>query len=217
MSRVEVIGDCTLYLGDCLDVMPTLGKVDAVVTDPPYPNGAGWFLEGVATARLFLKECQSETILYFWSEIEIPESNTPLVAQHIWHRTNVNGKIYEPIFHFARDGVKRRSEIKAHAAVFNGVGPGCNEYEGHPTQKPVALMRWLIKKLPDAQTILDPFMGSGTTGVACVRTGRKFIGIELDRGYFDIAVDRIQKELDQRDGSGPLMKAQAKLIPEAGK
>jgi len=60
-------------------------------------------------------------------------------------------------------------------------------------------------------TILDPFMGSGTTGVACIRTGRKFIGIELDPGYFQIAVDRIQKELDQREGTGPLMKAQEKL------
>jgi DNA modification methylase len=84
----------------------------------------------------------------------------------------------------------------------------------HPTQKPVALMEWCLAFLPDATTILDPFMGSGTTGVACVRTGRKFIGIELDPGYFAIAVKRIQTELDARNSTGPLMRA-AKLIPEA--
>ena len=62
----------------------------------------------------------------------------------------------------------------------------------HPTQKPIALMEWCLGFLPNAQTILDPFMGSGTTGVACVKLGRKFIGIELDPGYFDIAVKRIK-------------------------
>ena len=82
----------------------------------------------------------------------------------------------------------------------------------HPTQKPVALMRWIIEKTP-SQTVLDPFMGSGTTGVACVRTGRKFIGVEISPEYFQIAVARIQKELDQRDSNGPLMWA-AKLIEE---
>ena len=70
----------------------------------------------------------------------------------------------------------------------------------HPTQKPVALMEWCIKHLPDtAQTILDPFMGSGTTGVACVNLGRKFIGIELDPGYFDIACKRITDAHRQAD------------------
>ena len=67
----------------------------------------------------------------------------------------------------------------------------------HPTQKPVALMQWCLGFLPKAETILDPFAGSGTTGVACVREGRRFIGIELDPGYFDIAVDRIRKEMAQ--------------------
>jgi DNA modification methylase len=67
----------------------------------------------------------------------------------------------------------------------------------HPTQKPIALMQWCLGFLPDAETILDPFMGSGTTGVACVREGRKFIGIELDPDYFDIACERIRKEMAQ--------------------
>ena len=61
----------------------------------------------------------------------------------------------------------------------------------HPFQKPLAVMDWCLTKIPDAQTILDPFMGSGTTGVACANLGRKFIGIEIERKYFDIACERI--------------------------
>lgn len=198
-SRV-VIGDCTLYCEDAEFILPTLGRVDAVVSDPPYPNGEGYFLDGIDLARAVLMKPPAPIVLYFWSEIEQPQSALPLVATHIWHRTNVNGKIYEPIFHFARDGKKRRSEIKPHAAVFYGAGPGCNEYMGHPTQKPLAVMKWCIEHLPaDAQTILDPFMGSGTTGVAAVKLGRRFIGIERERKYFDIACRRIEEAYKQPD------------------
>jgi site-specific DNA-methyltransferase (adenine-specific) len=195
-SRV-VIGDCTLYNEDCRFILPTLHGVDAVVTDPPYPNGEGHFVESVEVARTILPELNCRIVLWFWSEIDAPKASLPHVATHIWHRTNVNGKIYEPVFHFAADGVKRRSEIRPHAAVFNGVGPGCTEYAGHPTQKPIDLMRWLVEKT--AGTVLDPFMGSGTTGVACVKLGRKFIGIERERKYFDIACRRIEQAYAQPD------------------
>ena len=67
----------------------------------------------------------------------------------------------------------------------------------HPTQKPVALMAWCIDRIPTAQTILDPFMGSGTTGIACANVGRKFIGIEIDPGHFDIACKRIEQAQKQ--------------------
>jgi DNA modification methylase len=167
------------------------------VTDPPYPNGEGYFLSGVKTARNLLLKINADSILAFWSEIELPITALPLVATHIWHRSNVNGKIYEPIFHYERDGRKRRSEIRPHAAVFNGVGPGCTEYAGHPTQKPIDLMQWLIEKTTG--TILDPFMGSGTTGVACVKLGRRFIGIEIEPKYFDIACRRIEAAYKQPD------------------
>ena len=199
MSRIEVIGAATLYLGDCRDVLPTIGAVDAVVCDPPYPNGEGLFIDGIETARWVLAQPLAPVVLWFWGEVDTPVAPLPWVATHIWHRTNVNGKIYEPVFHYARDGIKRRSEIKAHAAVFYGAGPGCNEYEGHPTQKPVALMRWLIDKTRGAETILDPFCGSGSTGVAAVQMGRKFIGIERDEGYFDIACRRIEQAQRQAD------------------
>jgi DNA modification methylase len=194
-KRKEVIGNATLYLGDCLEILPTLPKVDAVITDPPYPNGEGHFIDGIAAAWNALSSERAPVHFVFWSEVEMPPLPMPLVAVHIWHRTNVNGKIYEPIYQCAKDRVKRRSEIKAHAAVFNGVGPGCNEYAGHPTQKPAALMEWLIKKVPATRgpaQVLDPFMGSGTTGVACMNLGRKFIGIEIEPKYFDIACRRIE-------------------------
>jgi DNA modification methylase len=69
----------------------------------------------------------------------------------------------------------------------------------HPTQKPVTVMKWCLGFFPDAQTILDPFMGAGTTGVAAVNLGRKFIGIELDQKYFDISCRRISDALDRPD------------------
>jgi DNA modification methylase len=199
VSRTEVIGRATLHLGDCRDILPTLGRVDAVISDPPYPNGEGHFVDAVDAAREVMRSPIAPIAMWFWSEVDVPAVNLPWVATHIWHRTNVNGKIYEPILHFAKDSIKRRSEIKAHAAVFNGVGPGCNEYEGHPTQKPVALMRWLIDKSKSAQVILDPFMGSGTTGVAAVQMQRNFIGIEREPAYFEIACRRIEDA--QRQGS----------------
>lgn len=196
MTRTETIGHATLYLGDCREILPTLPRVDAVVTDPPYPNGEGHFTSAVSAARQLFntQSCfdASEAII-FWSELEIPPGFAlPIVATHIWHRTNVNGKIYEPAFHFAEDGRKRRSEIFAQPAVFDGAGPGCIEYAGHPTQKPIGLMRRLLA-LTGGEIVLDPFMGSGSTGVAALQLGRRFIGIEIEPKYFDIACRRIEE------------------------
>jgi len=188
--RVETIGNATLYLGDCLEILPTLPKVDAVITDPPYPNRAGHFLEGVDAARRVLGLPLSDQAILFWDHMEFPASHLPRVAVHVWHRTNVNGTPYEVAHQFSKDGIKRRSEVIQHAAVFDGAGPGCREFEGHPTQKPVAVMVRLAEKT--AGLVLDPFMGSGTTGVACMNLGRKFIGIEIEPKYFDIACRRIE-------------------------
>ena len=188
--RKEVIGNATLYLADCLEVLPTLPKVEVVITDPPYPNNAGHFSDSLSNALEFLSDVHGTQTLVFWTELEIPPLRAPLVAVHIWHRTNVNGRPYEPIFHFAMDGEKRRSDVFQQAAIFDGAGPGCAEYAGHPTQKPIALMEKLISKTKG--TVLDPFMGSGSTGIACVRLDRPFIGIEIEPKYFDIACERIE-------------------------
>jgi DNA modification methylase len=87
------------------------------------------------------------------------------------------------------------SQDKAARALTYPRGAALLDGKEHPTQKPIEVMCWCLGFLPDARTILDPFMGSGTTGVACVQLGRGFIGIELDPGYFDIACRRISDEL----------------------
>lgn len=192
-------GGIDLYCRNCLEVLPQLqaSSIDTVVTDPPYPNNAGHFDEQVNTARVAcaMFHTIANNAAVFWNELEHPPVAIPLVAIHIWHRSNVNGKPYEPVYVFNADGRKRRSCLKAHAVPFKGVGPGCAEYAGHPTQKPIVWMQWLLDVLK-AGTTCDPFMGVGTTGVACARTGRCFVGIEILPEYFDIACNRIDTELD---------------------
>ena len=189
-----------LYHGDCREYASELATGDVLVTDPPYPNNAGHFDDAVAAARDFLTFASFDESLVFWSELETPPTTAPLVAVHIWHRANVNGRPYEPVFHFAADGKKRRSNVYRHAAIFDGAGPGCSEYLGHPTQKPVALMRRLITSTTGV--VLDPFMGSGTTLRAAKDLGRKAIGIELSERYCEIAAKRLaQGVLDFGDAS----------------
>ena len=195
-NREEIIGDCRLILGDCRDILPTLGPVDAVVTDPPYPNNAGHFDDGIATARLVLPVLCGEAGhgLVFWTEMEVPDAGLPHVASHIWHRTNSNRPDnYEPIFEFHRDGQKRASRVYP----FGVIAPGLTgvEASGHPTEKHPGLMRSLVARTKGR--VLDPFMGSGTTGVACVQLERPFVGVEVNPRYFDIACRRIEEAYKQ--------------------
>jgi site-specific DNA-methyltransferase (adenine-specific) len=183
---------CVIYHGDCREVLPSLAY-DVIATDPPYPNNAGHFVDSVDIARAVLSTVSVDALV-FWSELERPPVRLPLVAVHVWHRTNVNGRPYEPVYQFAVDGIKRRSEVLRHAAVFEGAGPGCAEYLGHPTQKPVALMRRLLAKWT-AGTVLDPFMGSGSTLRAAKDLGRKAIGIEVEERYCEIAARRLSQEV----------------------
>lgn len=188
----------TIYHGDVRDV----GMVDAslLVTDPPYPNNAGHFDDGVPVAREFLAAWQGKEALVFWSEMEHPALLLPLVAVHIWHRVNVNGRPYEPVYHFARTGDKRRSCVIGLPAVFAGAGPGCREYLGHPTQKSVPLMHWLIGKTMTEGVIFDPFMGSGTTLRAAKNLGRSAVGVDVSEAYCEIAAIRLAQEvLDMGD------------------
>ncbi|MDE2100291.1 MAG: site-specific DNA-methyltransferase [Patescibacteria group bacterium] len=190
--RVEVIGDATLYLGDCMDILPTLGKVDAVITDPPY--GLGKRLSGGRMKNPDWDLCAADTsilpdvpsIIWGGNYFSLPPSRCWLV----W---------------FKRDSTKTMSDCElawtsfdANARVFDWIIAATNaERVGHPTQKPVALMRWCIALAGNHQTILDPFMGSGTTGVAAIQLGRKFIGIEREPKYFDIACKRIEQAVAQ--------------------
>lgn len=186
----------TLYHGDCLEVDAWL-TADVLVTDPPYPNSSGHFDDAVETARNVLPKWNSEAVV-FWSEVEFPPLTPPMVAVHIWHRTNVNGKPYEPAFHFAVDGIKRRSIVVQHAAINLGA-TGSDQVgshvwaSGHPTQKPVGVMERLISATKIPGLITDPFAGSGSTLIAARNLGRKAIGVEVEERYCEL----IAKRLDQ--------------------
>jgi hypothetical protein len=186
----------TLYHGDCreiIDVGFLHSRACCVVTDPPYPNNAGHFDDAVDAARDWLPNVDVEALV-FWSELEKPPVPLPLVAVHIWHRANVNGRPYEPVFHFQPGGIKRRSEVLRHAAIFDGAGPGCAEYLGHPTQKPVALMQRLIEKVAPA-VIVDPFAGVGSTLRAAKNLGYKSVGVEADERFCELAAQRCAQEV----------------------
>jgi site-specific DNA-methyltransferase (adenine-specific) len=193
------IGLATLYLGDCTEVLPTLGKVDAVVTDPPYGMGnklvAG---KGSKWNKLYennggfdwdretnpivldLLEISNKAIIWGGNFYQLPVSRSWLV----WNKMirNFSSSVCELAW----------TNIDKPIDAFDySHGQLASEGKSHPTQKPLPLMKWCIDKCGDAQKILDPFMGSGTTGVAAVQMGRKFIGIEREPKYFDIACQRI--------------------------
>jgi DNA modification methylase len=191
-------GRVTLYNADCRDVLPTLANVDAVISDPPYPNAAGHFTESVKAARDFIARYTCGHWMLFWDEMESPPCGLPMVAKHIWHRSNTNRPDnYEPIYEYHADGKKRASRVLPYPVIFPGL-TGCVEATGHPTQKNVKLMMKLIE-LAKAESVIDPFMGSGSTGVAAVKMGRRFIGIERDAKHYADALARIKNELSQGD------------------
>jgi len=202
-KRKEIIGDCTLYLGDCMEVMPLLDKVDAVVTDPPYGVGFGnkhtkWSANrGVILGDWdneihdvkFLADYADNVIIWGGERFDLPISRGWLT----WVKPDAAPTFASTEFAWTNQDRPARHFVQSISSV-NA------ERVGHPTQKPLRLIKWCLTFVPDAaQTILDPFMGSGTTGVACVKLGRKFIGIELDEGYFDIACQRIRDAYAQPD------------------
>ena len=200
--REERIGNQRLILGDCLDVMPTLGRVDAVVTDPPYGIGFG--------ARHTKWSANRKTHLGNWDS-EIPDILPLLDAAEdliIWGGERFALPVRRrwltwvkpdaaPTFASTEYAWTSRDAPARHFTC--AVGAVNQERVGHPTQKPVALMEWCLGFLPDAKTILDPFMGSGTTLVACQKLGRHEIGIEIDPGYFEIACRRVEEAARQPD------------------
>jgi site-specific DNA-methyltransferase (adenine-specific)/modification methylase len=205
--KVETIGDATLYLGSCEDILPALGKVDAVITDPPYGLGELWQGGGgskrtswkfdpsearawdgdTSAGVVSLADMAKEVIVWGGNYYAMPPSRCWLLwdkkqndswttgqAEMAW--TNLERPVR--VFRFAQ--CEQASEGE----------------KLHPTQKPLALMAWCLKWV-EGQTVLDPFMGSGTTGVACIQLGRKFIGIEREPKYFDIACKRIEQAVSQ--------------------
>ncbi|MCK5014259.1 MAG: site-specific DNA-methyltransferase [Candidatus Omnitrophica bacterium] len=185
-----------LYCGGCLEIMPELEPIDLVLTDPPYPNNANHFNKSIADARKLISII-TKPLMTFWTEVEIPKNKNPLIAVHIWHRSNTNRPDnYESIFYFNPDGKKRASRILSYPVVCVGL-TGCVEATGHPTQKKVGLIAELIKLSKIDGLICDPFIGSGTTAIACERLNRKWIGIEKEEKYCEIAAKRIEQETSQ--------------------
>lgn len=201
-KRKEIIGNCTLYLGDCMEVMPTLGRVDAVVTDPPY--GLGKRMQGGTWGAQdhnsgFLRwdlEAKQEwidailalgvpSIIWGGNYFSVPAARCWLA----WSKVNAVPTMAD--FEMAWTNLDKPCKRK-------DLPVGRVEF-GHPTQKPLALIEWCLTHIPKAEVTLDPFLGSGTTLVACAKMGRAGIGIELDEEYFNIAVERVRKAYEQPD------------------
>jgi site-specific DNA-methyltransferase (adenine-specific) len=199
-------GTISLYWADCLDVLPHLSGVDAVVTDPPYGIGVTRMRLGNGS-RVVERSCDWDdsapdlgfivamgvpAVVWGGNHFGLPASRKWLVwdkgtgdndfadCELAW--TNMDGAVRK----LFRSWVGRNAKERNDSDRF------------HPTQKPVAVMEWSISNIRDcAGAILDPYMGSGTTGIACIRKDRRFIGIEKEKKYFDIAVERISAELSR--------------------
>ena len=243
--RIERIGDATLYLGDCLEILPTLGKVDAVVTDPPYSSGGQFRGDRAQDTRTkyvqsdswnkslpeFSGDTRDQRAFHFWSSLWAGAArqltNPAGIACFFsdWRQLPVStdylqsgGWLWRGIVPWAKKTYRPqmgRFGAQCEYVVWGSNGPlpterevGCLpgffDYSApqdreHVTQKPDGLLEDIVKIVPAGQTVLDPFMGSGTTGVACAKLGRKFIGIEIEERYFDIACKRIEDAYRQGD------------------
>jgi DNA modification methylase len=213
--KEERIGPHRLILGDCLTIMPTLGRVDAVVTDPPYGIGESGgeknrykpgrtrFSEPKHTAKawdtarpdpeLFSALLGQSDAQIIWGGNYFADLLPAKMGWLYWDK-RIGGDFSDgELAWTSRQAALRSFQMHPFAGLDGG------KARVHPTQKPVALMEWCLGFLPAAQTILDPFMGSGTTGVACQKMGRAFIGIELDPEYFAIACKRVDEAMRQPD------------------
>ena len=239
MTRIKRIGDATLYLGDCLAILPTLEPVDALVTDPPYgigysPAAGGGgitdrnghryekrftgddlvigddrpfdpaHLIGIAPTTVlwggnhYANKLPSSSGWLIWDKRRGTTRNDFADCELAWTDRPVVARILPHLW----NGMLRDSER--------------GEERIHPTQKPVAVMEWCLRETTDLGAIvLDPYMGSGTTGVACAKLGRKFIGVEIEEKYFDIACRRIEEAYRQPDFFiEPPAKAEQLVLPE---
>jgi len=218
-KRKEVIGDCTLYLGDCLGVMPTLGKVDAVVTDPPY--GIEDIVGGYG--RGSHKKIQNDkTLDVCLAAINMAHGLIDNGWIAAFYSCKVTGEFFRGIEHDSYfgeiiwdkkvPGLGGGRSLRDHhenIAIFKVGNPkplnagfsvisSCRNPELHPHQKPQALMKQLLN-IVHGKIVIDPFMGSGSTIIAAASMGREAIGIELDERYFDIACRRIDEAYKQPD------------------
>jgi len=214
MIEPVVIGNARLYLGDCRAILPTLPKVDAVITDPPYgidessakvasrqrkPGASkaladqrdygvfNWDQEAIDDDLIrMVREAGQWAVIFGGNYYALPAAKCWLV----WDKENGDNDFAD--CELAWTNLPKA--VRRIRFMWNGMLRANGEMRGdHPTQKPIGVMSWAINHLPKPNNlILDPFMGSGTTGVACANLGRSFIGIERESRYFDIACRRIE-------------------------
>lgn len=218
------IKDATLFCGDWREIEFRLGQVDVIITDPPYGEvthkGArsqkdidGQFIDfkSITPEEFLAFSTEAVRLARRWVVItcewrhaaNLEGSGLPLVRLGVWVKPNGApqftgdrpGTGWEAVAILHREG-KKRWNGGGHHAVWQ-----CNVERGeHPTQKPIKLLSEWVQLFSDAgETILDPYMGSGTTGIAALRQGRRFIGVEAEPRYFDIACKRIAEAYDQPD------------------
>ena len=204
--RIETIGNATLYLGDCRDILPTLPKVDAVITDPPYGIGTGKKRMGPSGSLEWGEQEWDKTIDQQGIDLAIQKGRVCIVwggnyytlppsrCWLSWDKCQPEEWYSTAHFELAWTNMDRNARTfrLSQVQAYSTMG------KEHPSQKPLALMIWCIKHADDPATILDPYMGSGTTGVAAMNLQRSFIGIEREPKYFDIACRRIEDA--QRQG-----------------
>ena len=213
-NRVEHLAEgVTLYLGDCREVLPTLGRFDACVTDPPYGIGiannpvrqkharSDWD-DAPPDASVFeiIAACSDEQIIWGGNYFGMPASQGFLV----WDKKqpeNFSLAMCEMAWCSRQHPAKMwRQSVTAYE-------------KHHPTQKPVPLMEWCLRFLPKASSIVDPFCGAGTTGIAAVRAGKSFVGIEKDPVHFATSCWRIADELSRpRMFSEPMQTLRAQEV-----
>ena len=209
--RVETIGDATLYLGDCREILPTLGKVDAVVTDPPYGIDYGrkgsfqashgwsqwrekveWDVDRPAK-EIFDIILASSREQIIWGGNYFSDYFPPSMQWLIWDKGQRDFSLAD--FEMAWSSQQKAARIFSYPRA-----KALQDGKEHPTQKPLELMKWCVELLPEKfKTICDPFMGSGTTGVAAVKLGKCFFGIEREETYFEAACRRIEAAYKQPD------------------
>ena len=230
--RKEQIGDATLYLGDCREVLPTLQAVDAVVTDPPYGIGESaaknstrvsaaqptdygsdeWDQEPADPRVIAWIRANSRwQVIFGGNYFELPPTSCWLV----WDK--LNGESDFADCELAWTNLPKA--VRRIRFLWNGMIRAEKGPRVHLTQKPIEVMRWVLNHIPEPnRTILDPFMGSGTTGVAVAKASRRFIGIERDPKYFEIACERIADAYAQPDMfvEAPQPKAEQLTLLEAG-
>lgn len=221
MNRIEHLAEgVTLYLGDCREILPTLGKVDAVVTDPPYGlNGSSGTINSSRGKSIYaehsdtLEDVRNIYVPAITAALAMAERGaiTPGTPHAFEYPKPIDiGALFQP----ASGGMSKWGRATWQPVLFYGRDPYCGltikpltfQSNGvfvssdHPCPKPDDIMRWLVARTScPNETILDPFMGSGTTGVAAVNLGRKFTGIEIEERYFDIACRRISDALARPD------------------